>query len=97
MTAGQETTTPLQTAVEREARYYMHTFRRQPVVLVRGEGCWVWDDAGRRYLDLVAGIAVSAVCLVAAKSLRRTAATGNTEGAENTASVPDATRVAVGA
>src|SRR5579862_769461 len=46
-------------AIEREARYYMRTFRRQPIVLVRGEGCWVWDDEGRRYLDLVAGIAVN--------------------------------------
>ena len=34
-------------------------YARQPLTLVRGEGCWVWDDAGRRYLDLVAGIAVN--------------------------------------
>jgi len=27
-------------------------------VLVRGEGCWVWDADGKRYLDAVAGIAV---------------------------------------
>lgn len=32
-----------------------------PVALVRGEGAWVWDDAGRRYLDLLAGIAVNAL------------------------------------
>jgi acetylornithine aminotransferase/acetylornithine/N-succinyldiaminopimelate aminotransferase len=38
---------------------YMPTFKRQPLVLVRGEGCYVWDDAGNRYLDLVAGIAVN--------------------------------------
>jgi predicted acetylornithine/succinylornithine family transaminase len=37
----------------------MRTFRRQPLVLVRGEGCYVWDEDGRRYLDLVAGIAVN--------------------------------------
>src|SRR5438552_2896105 len=49
----------LTSAAEREARYYMRTFRRQPIVLVRGEGCWVWDEDGRRYLDLVAGIAVN--------------------------------------
>jgi acetylornithine aminotransferase len=30
-------------------------------VLVRGEGCYVWDADGRRYLDLLAGIAVNAL------------------------------------
>jgi acetylglutamate kinase len=43
----------------REAHAYMHTFRREPVVLVRGHGTRVWDETGRRYLDLVAGIAVN--------------------------------------
>ncbi len=47
------------TAAERESRYYMRTFRRQPLVLTRGQGCWVWDEQGKRYLDLVAGIAVN--------------------------------------
>jgi predicted acetylornithine/succinylornithine family transaminase len=45
--------------VAREHRVYMPTFKRQPLLLVRGAGCYVWDDAGRRYLDLVAGIAVN--------------------------------------
>lgn len=44
---------------ELERRYLMSTFKRLPVVLVRGEGVWVWDEDGRRYLDLVAGIAVN--------------------------------------
>lgn len=47
------------TIFEREHTVYMPTFKRQPVVLVRGEGCYVWDDNGNRYLDLVAGIAVN--------------------------------------
>ena len=34
------------------------TYKRQKPLLVRGEGAHVWDDSGRRYLDLVAGIAV---------------------------------------
>ena len=46
-------------APEREARVHLQVYARQPLTLVRGEGCWVWDDAGRKYLDLVAGIAVN--------------------------------------
>ncbi len=42
-----------------EKQYYMPTFSRLPVVLVKGEGARVWDDEGRVYLDLVAGIAVN--------------------------------------
>jgi predicted acetylornithine/succinylornithine family transaminase len=45
-------------AVAREASVYLHAYARQPLTLVRGKGCWVWDDAGREYLDLVGGIAV---------------------------------------
>jgi acetylornithine/N-succinyldiaminopimelate aminotransferase len=44
---------------ERERRVYMPTFKRQPIVLERGEGCYVWDTDGNRYLDMVAGIAVN--------------------------------------
>ena len=36
----------------------MNTYGRQPLVLVKGEGCRVWDDQGIEYLDLVAGLAV---------------------------------------
>lgn len=46
-------------APEREARVHLQVYARQQLTLVRGEGCWVWDDAGRKYLDLVAGIAVN--------------------------------------
>ena len=28
---------------------------------VRGEGCWIWDDKGDKYLDCIAGIAVNAL------------------------------------
>jgi len=34
------------------------TYARLPVVFVRGEGCRLWDEAGREYLDFLAGIAV---------------------------------------
>jgi len=42
-----------------EKHYYAQTVRRQPVVLVRGQGCRVWDADGKEYLDLVAGWAVN--------------------------------------
>lgn len=41
-----------------EREVLLSTYTRQPVLLVRGQGCRVWDDEGREYLDLVAGIAV---------------------------------------
>lgn len=39
----------------------MNTFGTPARMLVRGEGVHVWDDTGRRYLDLLAGIAVNAL------------------------------------
>jgi predicted acetylornithine/succinylornithine family transaminase len=36
----------------------LETYARQDVTFVSGEGSWLVDDAGERYLDLVAGIAV---------------------------------------
>ncbi|MGQ9683548.1 MAG: aspartate aminotransferase family protein [Anaerolineae bacterium] len=44
-----------------EQRYVLQTYRRAPFVLERGEGVYVYDTAGRRYLDMVAGIAVNAL------------------------------------
>lgn len=37
----------------------MNTYARLPISLVKGEGVWVWDDAGHQYLDALAGIAVN--------------------------------------
>ncbi len=39
--------------------YLMNTYARQPVTFVRGAGVWLWDDAGNRYLDALAGVAVN--------------------------------------
>src|SRR5919106_6846552 len=39
--------------------HVMNTYARQPVAFVRGEGVWLWDDAGKKYLDALAGIAVN--------------------------------------
>ena len=41
-----------------ENKYYAQTVRRQPVVIVRGEGTRVGDADGKEYLDFVAGWAV---------------------------------------
>ncbi len=38
--------------------HIMPTYARQSVTFERGEGVWLWDTDGRRYLDAVAGIAV---------------------------------------
>ena len=45
--------------MEIESQRYMSVAKRTPVVLVRGEGCRVWDDEGKVYLDLVGGWAVN--------------------------------------
>src|SRR6266581_2855151 len=39
--------------------HLMNTYSRIPVAFARGEGVWVWDEAGKRYLDALAGIAVN--------------------------------------
>jgi acetylornithine/N-succinyldiaminopimelate aminotransferase len=46
---------------ELEHKYFMPTFERLPVTLVRGQGARVWDDTGRQYLDFVAGWAVNSL------------------------------------
>jgi predicted acetylornithine/succinylornithine family transaminase len=40
-----------------EAQYLLQNYRRQPVVLTRGQGTCVWDENGKEYLDFVAGLA----------------------------------------
>jgi len=46
---------------ERYTHAVMNTFGPPKRVLVRGEGVYVWDADGNRYLDLLAGIAVNAL------------------------------------
>ena len=45
----------------RVARLRAPTYARADVTIVRGDGCRVWDDAGKRYLDFGGGIAVVAL------------------------------------
>ncbi len=39
--------------------HLMNTYNRQPVAFSHGEGCYVYDEQGRRYLDAMAGVAVN--------------------------------------
>ena len=36
----------------------MHTYAPLPVAFTRGEGAWLWDEDGRRYLDAISGLGV---------------------------------------
>ena len=47
--------------IELEQKYLVHAYNRPPFVLADGQGVWLEDTEGNRYLDLVAGIAVSAL------------------------------------
>jgi acetylornithine aminotransferase len=44
--------------IKRADKVVMTTYGRQPLVLVKSEGCRVWDADGKEYLDFVAGLAV---------------------------------------
>ncbi len=46
---------------ELERRYLIPFYNRRRVVFVRGEGCWLYDIDGKRYLDLVSGIATVSI------------------------------------
>ena len=41
------------TAIARERRYAARNYDPLPVVLAHGDGCWLWDEHGRRYLDMM--------------------------------------------
>jgi predicted acetylornithine/succinylornithine family transaminase len=44
-----------------EAAHVLHTYRRAPIVLVRGQGARVWDTDGREYLDFTSGVGVASL------------------------------------
>lgn len=56
-----ESQTDTLSVVETEKKYLLQNYARYPLELARGKGCWVWDANGKRYLDLLAGIGVSAL------------------------------------
>src|SRR5712692_10332653 len=55
-----ETSSPV-SVVDLEKQYLLQNYARFPLVLHRGKGCYVYDTAGKRYLDLIAGIGVNAL------------------------------------
>lgn len=49
----------MKTTMELDAQYVAHTYARFAVTFVRGEGALLYDDTGKRYIDMGSGIAVS--------------------------------------
>jgi acetylornithine/N-succinyldiaminopimelate aminotransferase len=50
-----------QELVQRAQAVLFQNYRTQPIALVRGEGTWVWDADGKKYLDFIGGIATVSV------------------------------------
>ena len=50
-----------QQLIDAEKKYLAQTYARPPFVLTRGEGVYVFDAEGKKYLDCAAGIAVNAL------------------------------------
>jgi len=44
--------------IKKGMEYIANTYNRFPIAVIKGEGCWIWDLNGRRYLDFLSGIAV---------------------------------------
>lgn len=44
---------------EEDKKYYLPTFKRFPLALIKGKGSRVWDANGKEYIDMLAGIAVN--------------------------------------
>ncbi|MBW7996726.1 MAG: aspartate aminotransferase family protein [Candidatus Glassbacteria bacterium] len=50
-----------QQVISDEEKYILGTYARPPFVLDHGKGCYLYDTDGKRYLDMVSGIAVNAL------------------------------------
>lgn len=50
-----------QSVMDLERDYLLQNYARYPLVLARGKGCYVFDTAGKRYLDFISGIGVNAL------------------------------------
>jgi acetylornithine/N-succinyldiaminopimelate aminotransferase len=45
--------------IDLEKKYFLPVFKRNPVVLVKGKGQYLWDEQGKRYLDFFSGLGVN--------------------------------------
>ena len=50
-----------ETVRDLESRHVLHTYKRAPVVFTRGEGVFLYDEDGKRYLDLISGVGVASL------------------------------------
>ncbi|MBX5494453.1 MAG: aminotransferase class III-fold pyridoxal phosphate-dependent enzyme, partial [Bryobacteraceae bacterium] len=60
-TETQQQASAAQQVIDLEHKYLLQNYARYPLVLKRGEGCWLYDLEGRAYLDLLSGIGVNAL------------------------------------
>jgi acetylornithine/N-succinyldiaminopimelate aminotransferase len=54
-------TTGAQEIIELERQYLLQNYARYPLVLDHGQGAWLWDLNGHKYLDFISGIGVNAL------------------------------------
>ncbi len=47
--------------IDRAKKVLVGNYKQQPIAIERGEGCYVWDYDGKKYLDLLGGIATCAL------------------------------------
>ena len=51
----------MSSTIEMGQKYVMNTYGRFPIAMSYGEGVYVYDESGKKYLDMCAGIAVNAL------------------------------------
>ena len=61
MTSAEMTKSFADQVRETEARHVLQTYKRAPIVLVRGQGARVWDTDGKDYLDFTSGVGVASL------------------------------------
>jgi len=61
MSSASSTTSEAQQIMDLEREFLLQNYARYPLVLDRGDGCYVYDVEGNRYLDFIAGIGVNAL------------------------------------
>ncbi|MBE2219695.1 MAG: aspartate aminotransferase family protein [Ignavibacteria bacterium] len=51
--------TNLENIISSEENDFFHTYKRLPIIIERGEGCWLYTNSGRKILDMFGGLAVN--------------------------------------